>query len=61
MTKRININAENSKVINGRIFITGMKMQKLGKLLKEHIVQGSTITHPVLGLLYEYTGPYSRA
>ena len=59
--KRININAENSKVINGGIFITGLKMNGLGKLLREYIVGGSTITHPVLGLLYEYTGPYSRA
>jgi len=59
--KKINVNAGNSKMVNGRLFITGLKMQKLGKLLKEHIVGGSTITHPVLGMLYEYTGPYARA
>tara|TARA_B100000497_G_C7561211_1_gene338569 strand:+ start:347 stop:529 length:183 start_codon:yes stop_codon:yes gene_type:complete len=59
--KRINVNAENSKMIDGRLFITGLKMQKLGKLLKEFIVGGSTITHPTLGMLYEYTGPYARA
>lgn len=59
--KRINVNAANSKMIDGRLFITGLKMQKLGKLLKECIVGGSTITHPVLGMLYEFDGPYSRA
>ena len=59
--KRINVNAENSKMVNGRLFITGMKMQKLGKLLREHIIQGSTITFPGKGLMYEYNGPYSRA
>ena len=59
--KKINVNAGNSKMINGRLFITGLKMNALGKLLKESIVGGSTITHPALGKLYEYTGPYSRA
>ena len=59
--KKINVNAENSKMVNGRLFITGLKMNALGKLLKESIVGGSTITHPALGKLYEYTGPYSRA
>jgi|TARA_R110000787_G_scaffold260977_1_gene366290 hypothetical protein len=59
--KKINVNAGNSKMVNGRLFITGLKMNALGKLLKESIVGGSTITHPALGKLYEYTGPYSRA
>tara|TARA_R110000782_G_scaffold51592_1_gene111125 strand:+ start:3202 stop:3384 length:183 start_codon:yes stop_codon:yes gene_type:complete len=59
--KKINVNAGNSKMVNGRLFITGLKMNALGKLLKEFIVGGSTITHPALGKLYEYTGPYSRA
>ena len=59
--KRINVNASNSKMIDGRLFITGLKMNGLGKLLKESIVGGSTITHPALGRLYEFTGPYSRA
>ena len=33
--KRINVNASNSKMIDGRLFITGLKMNGLGKLLKE--------------------------
>jgi len=59
--KRINVNAANSKMIDGRLFITGLKMNALGKLLKEFIVGGSTITHPTMGYLYEYNGPYSRS
>lgn len=58
---RINVNVENSKMIAGKLFITGMKMAKLAPKLAECIVGGSTVQHPVLGTLYEYNGPYSRA
>jgi hypothetical protein len=61
MSNKINVNMKNSKLINGRLFITGLKMSKLGKLLKECIKIGSTIDHPQLGMLYEFEGPYSRA
>jgi len=58
---RINVNQENSKVIGGKLFITGLKMSRLNKKLSECIVKGSTINHPSLGMMYEYEGPYSRA
>lgn len=58
---RINVNASNSKVIGGKLFITGLKMSQLNKSLKDFIVGGNTITHPVLGQMYEYDGPFSRA
>lgn len=57
---KINVNAENSKVIGGRLFITGLKMSRLSKKLSECIVRSSTINHPLLGMMYEYKGPYSR-
>ena len=61
MSKKINVNATNSKMINGKLFITGIKMSQLNKSLKDFIVGGNTITHPVLGQMYEYDGPFSRA
>jgi len=58
---KINVNASNSKLINGRLFITGMKMHKLSPVLRESINNGSTISYPDMGKMFEYTGPFSRA
>jgi len=58
---KINVNTTNSKVIDGKLFITGLKMSQLNKTLSEFIVRGNTITHPTLGQMYEYDGPFSRA
>lgn len=60
MSKKINVNAKNSKMIAGNLFITALKMSQL-KALSEFIVKGSTVVHPVLGKLYQYDGPFSRA
>ena len=61
MSKKINVNATNSKIIAGKLFITGLKMSMLTNALSEFIVKGSTVNHPVLKDMYEYAGPYSRA
>ena len=58
---RINVNQTNSKVIGGKLFITGLKMSQLKAKLAECIIKGSTIQHPTMGTLYEYDGPFSRA
>jgi len=58
---KINVNMENSKVVNGKLFITGMKLSKLSNALTEFITRGNTITHPILGKMFEYSGPYSRS
>ena len=60
MSKKINVNATNSKMIDGKLFITGLKMSQL-KALSEFIVKGNTVVHPVLGKLYQYDGLFSRA
>ena len=60
MSKKINVNASNSKMITGKLFITGLKMSQL-KALSEYIIPGSTVAHPTMGMLYEYDGPFSRA
>ena len=61
MSKKINVNATNSKVISGKLFITGLKMSKLSNQLSQFIVSGSKVQHPVLGTMYEFNGPFSRA
>jgi len=58
---RINVNTNNSKVIGGKLFITGLKASQLNVKLAEYIVKGSTVQHPTMGMLYEYDGPFSRA
>ena len=58
---RINVNKNNSKVIGGKLFITGLKMSQLKAKLAECIIKGSTVEHPTMGTLYEYDGPFSRA
>ena len=59
--KRINVNTSNSLLIEGRLFITGLKMNALSPSFKDMIISGNTIVHPSLGTLYEFNGPYSRA
>jgi hypothetical protein len=58
---KINVNAKNSKKIDGKLFITGLKMTALSNVLSGFIVRGNTIEHPGLGKMYQYDGPYSRA
>ena len=59
--RKINVNATNSKMIDGKLFITGLKMNGLKAQLSEFIVRGNTTEYPGLGKLYQYDGPYSRA
>ena len=58
---KINVNAGNSKVIGGKLFITGMKMSRLRDSLAQDIVKDSTVNHPALGKMYEFAGNYSRS
>ena len=60
MSNKINVNPTNSKVINERLFITGLKLNRLSEALKVFVIKGNTVVHPTLGTLYEYNGPYSR-
>jgi hypothetical protein len=58
---RINVNTTNSKVIGGKLFITGLKLSRLDEKLAQSIVKGSTISHPALGIMYEFAGNYARS
>ena len=58
---KINVNATNSKMIDGKLFITGLKMNALSNQLSDFIVKGNTTEYPGMGKLYQYDGPFSRA
>ena len=60
MSKKVNLNPTNSKVINGNVFVTALKCQAMSKMLADEIQHGNNITHPTLGIMYQYNGAYSR-
>jgi hypothetical protein len=61
MTK-INVNATNSKMVNGKLFITPLKAHQItNPTLKEQIDFQSSIDYPNLGKLVEFKGNYSRS
>lgn len=57
----IRLNPKNSKIIDGRVFITSMKVHSLKSTLKSKVINGSRVEHPTLGTLYEYVGEYTRS
>ncbi len=61
MTK-INVNATNSKMINGKLFITPLKAHQItNPSLKEQIDFQSCVDYPILGKLVEFKGSFSRS
>tara|TARA_R110002050_G_scaffold17171_1_gene51307 strand:- start:1293 stop:1520 length:228 start_codon:yes stop_codon:yes gene_type:complete len=58
--KKVNLNPTNSKVINGVVFVTALKVQAMSKLLLELVEYGNNIVHPTLGKMYQYNGKFSR-
>lgn len=60
MSKKVNLNPRNSKVINNVVYVTALKVQAMSEKLKECVEYGNNITHPALGKMYEYSGNYSR-
>jgi len=60
--KKIRVNSTNSKVLNGRLFITELKAVLISKskVLAELIEYGNSIVFPGIGKLVEYKGAYSR-
>ena len=59
---KIRVNTGNSKVVNGRLFISGLKAVQVSKskVLADLIDNGSFVTFPNLGKLVEYNGSYIR-
>ena len=61
MTK-IRVNFENSKVVNGKLFITLLKATQIKhKLLQDNIEYDSYIIHPQIGKCVQFTGSYTRS
>ena len=62
MSKKIRVNTGNSKVVNGKLFISGLKVVQVSKskVLGDLINHGNSIVFPNLGKLVEYTGSYIR-
>ena len=62
MAKKIRVNTTNSKVIDGKLFITLLKalLVSKSKVLSELIEYGNSANFPGLGKLVEYKGAYVR-
>ena len=61
MSKKIRVNTTNSKVLNGKLFISLLKAQQItSKVLKELICYDNNMMYPGLGKLVEYNGPFIR-
>ena len=59
--KRINLNPTNSKVINGVVFVTALKVKAMTEMMREESVKfGNKVEHPTLGTMFQYDGKYSR-
>ena len=61
MAKKIRVNQTNSKVLDGRLFITMLKaIQIKSTVLQKLIEYGNSAIFPGLGKLVEYKGKYIR-
>ena len=61
MAKKIRVNTSNSKVMNGRLFISMLKAQSITSVVLQKLVEyGNSIVYPGIGKLVEYKGGYIR-
>tara|TARA_R100001163_G_C4898542_1_gene88196 strand:+ start:59 stop:253 length:195 start_codon:yes stop_codon:yes gene_type:complete len=60
--RKIRVNTKNSKVVNGRLFISLLKAQQIKSIiLKKLINYSNSVLFPNMqDKLVEYTGPYIR-
>jgi|TARA_Y100000114_G_scaffold108598_1_gene101989 hypothetical protein len=60
--RKIRVNTKNSKVVNGRLFISLLKAQQIKSvILKKLINYSNSVLFPNMqDRLVEYTGPYIR-
>ena len=58
---KIRVSTKNSKVLDGRLFITMLKaVQIKSTILQKLIEYGNSAVYPGLGKLVEYKGAYIR-
>ena len=59
--KKIRVNTSNSKVIEGKLFISLLKAQQIKSVVLQKLVEyGNSIVYPGMGKLVEYKGGYIR-
>lgn len=58
--KKVCLNPTNSKLVNGVLFVTALKVKSMSEVLMESVKFGNRITHPTLGTMFQYDGKYSR-
>ena len=61
MSKKIRVSTKNSKVVDGRLFITMLKAQQIKSVVLQKLIEyGNSIVYPNVGKLVEYKGAYIR-
>jgi len=61
MSKKIRVSTKNSKVVDGRLFITMLKAQQIKSVVLQKLIEyGNSIVYPNVGKLVEYKGGYIR-
>jgi hypothetical protein len=60
MVKKLEVKTENSKVINGTLYITALLAQKLVSGQKALVDFSSKVNFPGIGQLVKYNGEYNR-
>ncbi len=59
--KKIRVSTKNSKVLDGRLFISMLKAQSITSVVLQKLVEyGNSIVYPGMGKLVEYKGGYIR-
>jgi len=60
--KKIRVNFSNSKLIDGKLYISTLKASMIKfKLLRDKVDWHTNVIHPTLGKLVLYTGEYQRS
>ena len=58
---KIRVNTNNSKVLDGRLFISLLKAIQIKSIVLQKLIEyGNSATFPGLGKLVEYKGAYIR-
>ena len=60
MIKKLEVNSENSKVVDGDLYITAVLAQGLVKSQRSSVDHNSKITFPKMGQLVKYNGEFNR-
>ncbi len=58
---KIRVSTKNSKVVDGRLFISMLKAQQIKSVVLQKLIEyGNSIVYPNVGKLVEYKGGYIR-